>query len=100
METTIKCPKCQDGMMKLRTGPHGQFWGCDQYPTCKHTEQVKDKPVEPSIPKLVNIDSKQDSIEAQVAVKLAYEKHNKDEGMFLNHSDLIYAKIKELVNGK
>jgi hypothetical protein len=35
-----KCPKCGSRLM-LRTGNKGDFWGCDNFPTCKHTEQVK-----------------------------------------------------------
>lgn len=35
------CPKCKDGKLKLRTSAYGQFYGCSNYPKCKHTEKVK-----------------------------------------------------------
>ena len=40
------CPKC-GGKMILRTGPHGQFWGCSHYRkeaqfSCRHTEKTID----------------------------------------------------------
>lgn len=28
------CPICR-GDMVLKTGRHGQFWGCSQFPSCK-----------------------------------------------------------------
>lgn len=34
-----KCPKCGSRLM-LRRGNKGDFWGCDNYPTCKYTERV------------------------------------------------------------
>ena len=34
------CPKCK-GTLKLRKGVYGAFYGCSNYPKCKHTEQVK-----------------------------------------------------------
>ena len=30
------CPKC-GGLMKLRSGKHGEFWGCFRYPDCRGT---------------------------------------------------------------
>lgn len=32
------CPEC-DGLMVIRIGRNGQFWGCADYPECKGTEQ-------------------------------------------------------------
>ena len=29
-----QCPDC-GGIMRLRHGPHGDFWGCTAYPACK-----------------------------------------------------------------
>lgn len=34
------CPKC-GGVMRLRHGPKGDFWGCTGYPACKGTREVK-----------------------------------------------------------
>ena len=31
-----KCPFCGSELV-LRTGKHGQFWGCKAYPKCKFT---------------------------------------------------------------
>jgi DNA topoisomerase-3 len=32
----VTCPDCQ-APMRPRNGPHGTFWGCSLYPTCKGT---------------------------------------------------------------
>lgn len=32
----VRCPTC-DGPMVPRTGRHGKFWGCANYPRCKGT---------------------------------------------------------------
>lgn len=34
------CPKC-GGVMRLRHGPKGDFWGCTGYPACKGTREVE-----------------------------------------------------------
>ena len=34
-----QCPIC-GGLLLIRTGPRGPFWGCANYPTCKHTENI------------------------------------------------------------
>lgn len=34
------CPEC-GSLMKLRKGPYGTFWGCTNYPKCKHIENLK-----------------------------------------------------------
>jgi DNA helicase-4 len=39
MET---CPRCREGIMRLRKGPTGKFMGCTTYPKCKHTRNVED----------------------------------------------------------
>lgn len=31
------CPKCNDGVMVERKGKYGTFYGCSNYPSCKHT---------------------------------------------------------------
>ncbi len=38
------CPKCKDGIMKLRTSMYGKFYGCSNYPKCKTTEKVAPTP--------------------------------------------------------
>lgn len=37
------CPKCETGIMVERTGKYGKFYGCNNYPNCKHT--MKSLPV-------------------------------------------------------
>ena len=34
---STQCKKCRQGYMVLRNGKHGDFLGCSNYPTCKHT---------------------------------------------------------------
>lgn len=37
------CPKCKKGKMKERKGAKGTFYGCSNYPKCKHTvEDLKE----------------------------------------------------------
>lgn len=35
---TKKCPKCKDGKLIERKGSNGVFYGCSNYPACKHSE--------------------------------------------------------------
>ncbi|MFT4309246.1 MAG: DNA topoisomerase I [Candidatus Woesearchaeota archaeon] len=35
-----KCPKCDKGKLLLRTSVYGSFYGCSNYPKCKHTEKA------------------------------------------------------------
>ncbi|MFA5695897.1 MAG: topoisomerase DNA-binding C4 zinc finger domain-containing protein [Bacilli bacterium] len=30
-----KCILCKTGIMVLRKGPFGKFWGCSNYPKCR-----------------------------------------------------------------
>ncbi len=34
-----KCPAC-DGWLKVRTGKHGPFLGCSNWPDCNHTQRI------------------------------------------------------------
>jgi DNA helicase-4 len=34
------CPGCQQGVMTIRTGPYGDFYGCNRFPACRHKERV------------------------------------------------------------
>lgn len=34
------CPECRGPMVK-RTGPHGEFWGCPRFPTCRGSRSVR-----------------------------------------------------------
>lgn len=34
-----QCTKCIDGKFTLKTGPNGNFWSCNNFPYCEHTEQ-------------------------------------------------------------
>lgn len=38
---TPMCPNCDIELVE-RTGANGSFWGCSNYPRCRHTEQVTD----------------------------------------------------------
>lgn len=35
------CPECGEEMV-LREGKYGKFWGCSNYPECKHTENYEE----------------------------------------------------------
>jgi DNA topoisomerase-1 len=39
------CSKCKKGTLKLRTSMYGSFYGCSNYPKCKHTEKIVKKKV-------------------------------------------------------
>jgi DNA helicase-4 len=34
------CPGCAHGILVLREGPYGQFYGCNTFPRCRHSEKV------------------------------------------------------------
>jgi len=40
ISTEMKCPRC-NGVLILRIGKFGQFWGCSNFPNCHFT---KNKP--------------------------------------------------------
>jgi DNA polymerase III subunit epsilon len=40
VEENEVCPKCGAGKMVLRNGMYGSFYGCSQYPKCRHTKKV------------------------------------------------------------
>lgn len=31
------CPRCKQGVLQLRSGKNGDFWGCTNYPRCRET---------------------------------------------------------------
>ncbi len=35
-----KCPSCNSGRLVYRKGQYGTFWGCSNYPDCKHTQKA------------------------------------------------------------
>ncbi|MDF2634551.1 MAG: topoisomerase [Pelosinus sp.] len=37
-----KCPKCKQGVLKLRNGKNGAFWGCSRFPECRGSCNDKD----------------------------------------------------------
>ncbi len=39
-ETMGPCPKCKEGVLKIRKGKFGRFIACDKYPDCKTTYSV------------------------------------------------------------
>jgi DNA topoisomerase-3 len=42
-----KCPRCKLGVLKMRNGKNGAFWGCSRYPECRGT--CNDKDGQPSL---------------------------------------------------
>ena len=42
----LKCPVCKKGHFVLRNGKYGEFYGCNNYPTCRSTLSIKDVCVE------------------------------------------------------
>ncbi|WP_188397942.1 DNA topoisomerase III [Sporomusa sp. GT1] len=42
------CPRCRKGVLQLRNGKHGKFWGCSRYPACRAS--FDDKNDKPDIP--------------------------------------------------
>ena len=55
LDITVKgehlCPQCGKGVLQLRNGRNGKFWGCSQYPVCKAA--CDDNNGEPQKPKHV-----------------------------------------------
>lgn len=43
------CPKCHQGVLQLRNGKSGKFWGCSRYPLCKAS--YNDQEGQPQKPK-------------------------------------------------
>ncbi len=36
----IPCPTCKTGFLTPKDGPHSSFFGCSNYPICKHTQNA------------------------------------------------------------
>lgn len=54
-----KCPKCNDGNLRLNVGRTGVFLGCSGYPECKYTREIKNdsnNDQQPEYPKLLGLD--------------------------------------------
>jgi DNA topoisomerase-3 len=34
-QTGPACPNCNKGILRMKTGKKGKFWGCSRYPECK-----------------------------------------------------------------
>jgi ssDNA-binding Zn-finger/Zn-ribbon topoisomerase 1 len=43
-----QCPRCNKGLLKLREGKYGQFYGCSNYPNCKFVQAVNSQPYQPN----------------------------------------------------
>lgn len=41
MALKIKCPQCKEGFMRYRMSSRGPFLGCDKYPECRYTIDLK-----------------------------------------------------------
>ena len=57
----VNCPKCNDGVMVERKGRYGKFYGCSNYPRCKHTMQSL--PQSNATPKPVVIEKNNDLLD-------------------------------------
>lgn len=73
----VDCPKC-NGVMVLRKGKFGDFYGCNNYPNCKHTmkslpvvNEIKEetKPVEIAMDLLEEVLSELETVKPVVASK-------------------------------
>lgn len=40
VSTEYRCPRC-GGMLVMRSGMYGRFLGCNHYPECKYTGNIK-----------------------------------------------------------
>ncbi len=36
------CPCCETGTLALKDGKYGWFWGCSNFPKCKHSESDRE----------------------------------------------------------
>jgi DNA topoisomerase-3 len=44
------CPRCRKGVLQLKNGKHGKFWGCSRYPACRASfDDKNDKPALPPV---------------------------------------------------
>lgn len=48
-EALVTCPKCQTGVLKLRTSGHTPFHGCSRYPQCEFKRPVDGEKVAPVV---------------------------------------------------
>lgn len=39
-ENSYYCGECSDGVLVIRSGPHGKFKGCTNYPECENKEDL------------------------------------------------------------
>lgn len=37
-------PDCKTGVLVKRKGPYSEFWGCNRFPKCRHSEKIVPKP--------------------------------------------------------
>jgi DNA helicase-4 len=37
------CPKCENGVLRLKPGKHGAFHGCNRFPACDYTRAATDQ---------------------------------------------------------
>lgn len=63
VEGKYVCPRCKNGVLRLRNGKNGPFWGCSNYPRCHMTYDDKDgKPdftaAKTKIRKYINVDKR------------------------------------------
>lgn len=41
-EPLEQCPKCKNGVLRLKPGKHGAFHGCNRFPACDYTRAATD----------------------------------------------------------
>ena len=44
------CPRCRKGVLQLKNGKHGKFWGCSRYPACRASYNDKDDKPDMPVP--------------------------------------------------
>ena len=44
-EDAKDCPKCEDGKLILRKGRYGNFYGCSNFPKCRHMESIANETI-------------------------------------------------------
>lgn len=44
------CPRCRKGVLQLRNGKHGKFWGCSRYPACRASYNDRDDKPDMPVP--------------------------------------------------
>jgi len=86
-----KCPQCA-GQLVIRHGSRGKFIGCDQFPVCKHTENLThDQPAQ------LTSDQRDLLWHIKLHPELSKTQHYKALGFSAGKADSLIKKIRHLV---